>query len=251
MASETDSAPTVTALKVSFLSTQANLLSQPVAPSRAWHAANDASDRRIPRRELDFNLDSLNQAIAQHCRRVYAPQAARHVAEQINALYLAHAERRVGDDEHAVDGISRELDFVESKTIDALPREWPLDKDVTALPAEAKRYTESVDRLRELNEQRDQLKLRVERLRRIKAAVDPLQATDDGAGVQENLLTREGPVETELERMRILLARVAGRVGKLPPPAPSGTQDIDVEALVKARKRTVDEFLADSTMFKS
>ncbi len=34
--------------------------------------------------------------------------------------------------------------------------------------------------------------------------------------VQENLVTRNGEVERELERMRLLLARVAGRVAQLP-----------------------------------
>lgn len=34
--------------------------------------------------------------------------------------------------------------------------------------------------------------------------------------VQENLVTRNGEVEKELERMRVLLVRVAGRVAQLP-----------------------------------
>jgi hypothetical protein len=34
-------------------------------------------------------------------------------------------------------------------------------------------------------------------------------------GVQENLVTRNGEVEAELHRMRMLLARVGGRVGRL------------------------------------
>jgi len=36
------------------------------------------------------------------------------------------------------------------------------------------------------------------------------------AKLQENLVTRNGEVEMELERMRVLLVRVAGRVGQLP-----------------------------------
>jgi hypothetical protein len=34
--------------------------------------------------------------------------------------------------------------------------------------------------------------------------------------VQENLVTRNGEVERELEKMRLLLARVTGRVAQLP-----------------------------------
>lgn len=46
-------------------------------------------------------------------------------------------------------------------------------------------------------------------------------ATQDesgGSNVQQNLVTRNGDVEKELERMRMLLVRVSGRLAQLPPP---------------------------------
>ena len=52
----------------------------------------------------------------------------------------------------------------------------------------------------------------------MRALLDPFQADDEAGrvvGVQENLVTRDGEVERELERMRVLLARVGGRVGQL------------------------------------
>lgn len=36
------------------------------------------------------------------------------------------------------------------------------------------------------------------------------------AGVQESLLTRRGPMEKELDRMRLLLLRVSARLGGVP-----------------------------------
>jgi hypothetical protein len=49
---------------------------------------------------------------------------------------------------------------------------------------------------------------------------DPSEASHTVArpriSVQENLVTRNGSLERELERMRLLLARVAGRVAQLP-----------------------------------
>lgn len=48
--------------------------------------------------------------------------------------------------------------------------------------------------------------------------MDPFRAGEDGSGVQENLVTRNGELEKELERMRMLLVRVGGRVGTLPLP---------------------------------
>lgn len=38
------------------------------------------------------------------------------------------------------------------------------------------------------------------------------------APAQRNLVTRDGPLETELGRMRVLLARVGDRVSSLPSP---------------------------------
>lgn len=38
---------------------------------------------------------------------------------------------------------------------------------------------------------------------------------DAAETVQENLVTRNGEVEAEMQRMRMLLARVGGRVGQL------------------------------------
>jgi hypothetical protein len=121
------------------------------------------------------------------------------------------------------------------------------------LPLEAKRYTDTVERLATLNEQRNQIKLRVERLKSIKNTIEPLQTSDGGAGIQENLVTRNGAVEKELGKMRMLLARVAGRVGQLPD-VDSGSKDADVQGIEdigKARKRQIDEFLADSGVFPS
>lgn len=134
--------------------------------------------------------------------------------------------------------------------IEGLPSEWFSTKDVTAYPLEAKRYTDTVQRLTNLNEQRNQLQLKVEKLRRIKATVEPLQTADGGEGIQENLVTRNGAVEKELEKMRFLLARVAGRVGQLPEGG-TGEDFKEVEDIGKARKRQIDEFLADPAVFPS
>ena len=139
------------------------------------------------------------------------------------------------------------------KAIESLPPTWPSDKDVNDYPTEAKRYTDAVTRLSELNEQRKQLKEQVARLNRLKSVVEPLQTSDNGAGIQENLLTRNGPVEKELERMRFLLARVGGRVHALPDEASNGSaKEINLsEVGAQGRKRRVDQFLADDKVFPS
>ncbi|KAF5004055.1 hypothetical protein FDECE_9430 [Fusarium decemcellulare] len=246
-------APTIPALKQSFLTNQTTLLAQPLAPSRSWQAANDASEEAIPQRVLQEVLLNLNGTIQQHCRRVYAPQASRSIAEQIDGIYTKDAERRVGGTTDADGGIGRELDLTDNEAIEALPPAWHSEKEVTDYPMEAKRYADAVRQLSELNERRKQLKDQVARLNRLKSVVEPLHTTDNGVGIQENLLTRNGPVEKELERMRFLLARVGGRVHALPKEASNDSaREIKLEETsAQGRKRRVDQFLADNKVFPS
>ncbi len=108
---------------------------------------------------------------------------------------------------------------------------------------------------------------RVARLRRMHDLLAPFRDTDGegvgGAGgeengfgdggsgaaqgrnkVQPNLVTRNGELEKELERMRVLLVRVAGRVARLPPDGPGGKRN----AKGKGRRRGAheeDEEMAD------
>ncbi|KAJ6443521.1 kinetochore protein fta4 [Purpureocillium lavendulum] len=254
-------APTVPSLKQSFLAAQTTLLAQPLAPSAAWRSANDDASADvdkapIPARALDDALVALNATLQQHARRVYPPQASRNVAAQIAAAYDRDAERRVSADAaNDAEALGRELDLADEQVLEALPDAWPSERDTNAHPAEAKRYADTVAHLAELNARRKDLRQRVQRLRGLKSSIAPLDTADDGgARIQDNLIVRNGPVETELERMRVLLARVAGRVNELPAKGPATRGDggkIDLDALDGARKRSVDEFLADSRVFPS
>ena len=104
-------APTIPARKQAFINAQTNLLSQPLAPSRAWRDANDASNTPIPKRLVDDAVFNLNHAVEQHSRRVYAPQATRNIAEQISSIYTRDAERRAGGAEDVYDGIVKDVDL--------------------------------------------------------------------------------------------------------------------------------------------
>ncbi|KAG5950333.1 hypothetical protein E4U53_005247 [Claviceps sorghi] len=249
-------APTVPSLKESFISAQTNLLSQPLGPSQTWRRANDASNQPIPPRTLDDILFTLNQTIQQHCQRVYPPQASFNVAEQISSSYLRDAEDRVRGLKESESTIGRELDFVADNSIEALPTSWPIEKDIDNDPAAAEEYEAFVQRLTELTEQRRQLRLRVQQLRRIEAAVKPLAATEEN-NVQDNLITRKGPVEQELETMRALLERVIGRVAALPDEPTNqrsrsrNASTVDLGDVTKARKRNLDSFLSDPRVFPS
>ena len=111
---------------------------------------------------------------------------------------------------------------------------------------EANRYTDTVRKLKEFSVQRDNMRERVVRLRRMRDALEPLSSAER---VQENLITRNGEVERELERMRMLLVRVAGRVGQLPDAVAGSNNDVATSDLNDKRKRNIDDFLSDLAVF--
>ena len=113
--------PTILAHKTDFLTSQTLQLSRALAPSNAWRTANisvaeseateESSAPPLSDKVVDDALYRLNHALQQHARRVYAPQATRHVAEQIEALYLEAGERALrsreedeDEDDEIIDG---------------------------------------------------------------------------------------------------------------------------------------------------
>ncbi|RKU46640.1 hypothetical protein DL546_007797 [Coniochaeta pulveracea] len=203
-----DPPPTILQLKQTFLTNQTRLLSQPLAPSHSWRAANSNSDHPLPDKAVDEALFRLNQTLAQHSRRVHPPQAIRHVAEQLDTLYW-NAISSTSDDATLTVGHN----LSDAEAIDDLPESWPLEAEVERAPSEAARYEELVSRLKGLSERRREMEGKLARLKGMTELMEPFEGGTEG--VQENLLTRGGEVEKELERMRILLARVGGRVGHL------------------------------------
>ncbi|KAK6223258.1 hypothetical protein LQW54_000375 [Pestalotiopsis sp. IQ-011] len=245
--------PTILAHKSAFLAAQTLHLSQSLAPSTTWrnaHADNDDDENSggsIPQRAVDDALFRLNQNLQQHARRVYPPAATRQVAEQIDSLFLLGDGARDGDDngdgQHDLDELEelREgIDLTTDEAISALPPTWDSlrPEQAEADPTEAARYEALQDRLRALSAQRAEAKARVERLRQMQALLRPFEAN-----VQENLVTRNGEIEKELERMRVLLVRVAGRVGQLPDKENDDAGEV-MEDLDELERRKVNSLLS-------
>ncbi|KAI1366142.1 kinetochore Sim4 complex subunit Fta4 [Xylaria arbuscula] len=254
-------APTIIAHKSAFLAAQTLHLSQALAPSATWRASNERAkeDGQLSARAVDDAIYRLNHTLTQHARRVYAPQASRYLAEQIEGLFYEEADRALkGDDEDEGSenaGVERQrlslgADFTTDEAIASLPPTWDIYKprEAATHSLEAKRYADQVTALTTLSSRRAEVRERVVRLRRMAALLAPFDSnanandddtenmnsnnTDDTAmqdsisgiaAVQSNLITRNGEVERELERMRLLLARVAGRIAQLPPPTKSNS----------------------------
>ncbi|KAI8623160.1 kinetochore Sim4 complex subunit Fta4 [Xylariaceae sp. FL1651] len=252
--------PTIIAHKSTFLANQTLHLSQALTPSTAWRTANERAQDGLSARVVDDALYRLNHTLTQHARRVYAPQASRHVAEQVEGLFREEAERALRDEEDEEEdgnndieshgGSRREAggerqrlrigaDFATDDAIASLPSTWDTHKprEASDHPLEARRYAELAATLTSLSARRREAREKVERLRRMAALLKPFNSNNDNTqpqqagdshtttSVQESLIMRNGEVERELERMRLLLARVAGRVAQLPDKSAAAAMD--------------------------
>lgn len=94
-------------------------------------------------------------------------------------------------------------------------------------------YSQLVARVQGVDERRRELREKVARYRMLRESLRPFE--DARETVQENLCTKNGEVERELQRMRMLLARVAGRMSGLQSGEDSGGND-DVDMIDEEEK---------------
>ena len=76
----------------------------------------------------------------------------------------------------------------------------------------AYRYQQLRDRLVELDDRRQQRRRRLDQLRQLQRLLEPFSKPQ--RSIQPNLITRDGELAQELEKMRMLVARVGGRIGQ-------------------------------------
>jgi len=88
--------------------------------------------------------------------------------------------------------------------------------------------------LKDLNERRKELKERVARYKALKEGLTPFENVKEN--VQENLCTRDGEVEAELQKMRMLMARVKGRLEGLEAPESPENSEMEVDFLDQGKK---------------
>lgn len=115
--------------------------------------------------------------------------------------------------------------------IEQLPEDWSEESQAEA-PEQAARYTELQTKLTELNEKRKVSRERLQQYRVAKKALDPFEGEE--AGLQENLVTKNGALETELEKMRMLMLRVERGLEKLDPREEKDDMDVDVDVDVES-----------------
>ena len=74
------------------------------------------------------------------------------------------------------------------------------------------RYRQLRERLVELDSQRQQRQRRLDQLQQLQRLLEPF--AEPQQNIQPNLITRDGELVQELEKMRMLVARVGGRIGQ-------------------------------------
>ena len=89
--------------------------------------------------------------------------------------------------------------------IQQMPEEWSEEAEAEA-PEKAHRYQELQQRLVEVSEKRRVAREKLEQYRNMKKLLVPFEGPE--AGLQDNLVVKNGEVEKELERMRMLMLRV-------------------------------------------
>lgn len=109
--------------------------------------------------------------------------------------------------------------------IESLPEEWSEEAEEKA-PDDAARYKELQQKLVELNEKRTVARNRLEQYKTASKLLEPLHGED--SGLQDNLITKNGQVEKELERMRMLMLRVERGMTGLSEKGDKDEMDIDV-----------------------
>ena len=192
----------------------------------------------LPQKQIDAALTKLNAQITQHNRLIFSAQAQRHVAEQIDTLYWNHVREEVeGGDLDDDDDLSndvgrrrtvvlRSTDLQATSAVDQLPPSldevlvspWldprhDDDGDEEMSEQAKEQYASLVTRLQSASATRDAAGAELQSYRRLREMLAPFEQA--GESVQGNLVTKDGELGRELERMRALLGRVEGlrRVG--------------------------------------
>ena len=127
------------------------------------------------------------------------------------------------------------MELGKETVIESLPEEWSEEAEERA-PDDAARYRELQQRLADLNERRKAARDRLEQYKTAEKLLDPFHGED--AELQGNILTKNGQVEKELERMRMLMLRVERGMTGLG--GEGGTDEMDIDVSDDNRRSTLN-----------
>ncbi|EEH06251.1 conserved hypothetical protein [Histoplasma capsulatum G186AR] len=218
-----DSSKTITEIKSSFVRNQIRILSVALTPSEDWHDYGPASEDNIP--------DKIVEDVLQ---KFFSSQAIHHVARQIENLYWNSVDPETGGELSQGLVIEKGTDLSNSMSIARLPEQWSYDGNDDVGEDDKVRFESTIRssihnqhiipnwvfdryeqlrlRLLELDKQRKKQQERLTQYRLLRELLEPFK--DPQMNIQPNLVTRDSPLGQEIDRMRMLVAKVTSRVGR-------------------------------------
>jgi len=153
---------------------------------------------------------------------VFSAPSQRHVAEQIDILYWNTVTKCDARAEDGAVAVKKATELTSTESVLSLPEDpedLPLHPDLSLDYEDSIKYKELHGRLIALSKRRDQQQTQLAQYQQLQALLRPFENAQDN--IQPNLVTRDGELSKELDRMRILLARVTGRISEVKESNPS------------------------------
>ncbi|BDD59809.1 hypothetical protein MAP00_004996 [Monascus purpureus] len=205
-----ESARTISELKSAFIRRQLRILSVNLEPNENWREyALGAEAEDLSEKVVEDVLRKLNAALKQHNRVVYSTQAVHHVAQQISSLYWSTVVRENQSLESYASGVEKTADLSRHGNISRLPIDI---EDQNETGEEISRYRHLRQRLIDLDNRRQQRRQRLCQFQELQRLLEPFKNPREN--IQPNLVTRDGELFRELDKMRMLAARVGGRINQ-------------------------------------
>ncbi|KIV81053.1 hypothetical protein PV11_08505 [Exophiala sideris] len=208
----------ITSIKAAFIRSQVRHLSTPLEPSTQWRDfTSEPEQGKLSDKSIQNVVAKVNEKIKQHNRMVFSAQSQRLVAEQIESLHwtLVDAENKHAETNAVI--VKSDADLTDVSAIEALPETYEdlylrpeHEADAEADTSHGETYTAMREELLELAHERDVLRQRLSKHKYLQRLLEPLE--DPQTSIQPNLVTRDGEMSRELDRMRVLLARVTAKV---------------------------------------
>ncbi|CAG8292097.1 unnamed protein product [Penicillium salamii] len=205
-----DSTRSIFELKSAFIRTQVRIFAESLELPEDWrNYAPQTEEDDLSDKVIEDVLHKVDSAAKQHNRVVYSSQAIHHVAQQITSLYWSAVSQDARSQAAFARGIEKTTDLSRQMNITKMPVDL---ENLEANEREHASYRQLRERLTALDTKRQQRQRRLDQLQHLQQLLEPFQ--DPQKDIQPNLITKDGELVQELERMRMLVARVGGRIAQ-------------------------------------
>lgn len=201
--------------KAVFIRAQVRSLNTPVKTSSAWRdiAPNlDEDHSAFSEKTVQDIVEKVNNKIRSHNRLVFSSQSQRHVAEQIDALFWNEVTAEDFRATFDATWLSQDVDLCEAESIASLPENYAdlcSETDSTPSPEDVDKYDVLRRKLVELSRKRAEQAQKLSAYRHLQQLLVPFE--DAQINIQPNLVTKDGELSKEFDRMRMLIARILSR----------------------------------------